>query len=345
MEDKKRLVYLDALRIIAILCVIFNHSGANGYFLYTTTDNLIVQIISILISSFCKIGVLLFFMISGALLLNKEESLTDIYLKRVLRYVIIILLFSFIRYVYLVQDGQITFYWKDLIRKITTGQIYVPYWFLYSYLGFLMCLPFFRKLAKALSNKDYIYLFILYVINGGVLGILARTFLGQIVISLPFVADMLVYPLFGYFLAHRIPKETETLKTVIIACVVAFIGLCINVCVTEYDHYAFGDWSESGLLPFVVFSAVTVFFVVRYFFERVSVCPAAEKIICTLGSCSFGVYLIEGYVKDYFGFIQQLLRNIMPNTLAALFYLLCIFLIGSAVTFILKKIPLIRKLL
>lgn len=345
MEHKKRLVYLDALRIIAIMCVIFNHSGANGFFLYTTTDNLIIQIISIFISSFCKIGVLLFFMISGALLLNKEEPLKDIYLKRVLRYVIVILVFSFIHYVYQVENGQITFDWKDLIRKITTNQIYVPYWFLYSYLGFLMCLPFFRKFANALSNKDYIYLFVLYVINGGVFGVLARTFLGQIYISMPFVADMLVYPLFGYFLAHRIPKEKESGTSVLIACAAAFIGLCLNVCIMEYDYHAFGDWSESGLLPFVVFSAVAVFYAVRYFFERVFVPAALEKIICTLGSCSFGVYLMECYVKDYFGFIQQLLRNIMPNTLASLFYLVFIFLIGSVITFILKKIPLIRKLL
>lgn len=344
MEQKKRVVYLDALRIIAILCVIFNHSGANGYFLFTTTDSVPVQIVSIFISSFCKIGVLLFFMISGALLLSKEESLKDIYLKRVLRYLIILLVFCFIRYVYQVHRGEIIFDWKDLIRKITTGQIYTPYWFIYSYMGFLMSLPFLRKMVKVMSDTDYIYLFVLYVIGGGVFGVLARTFIGQLVISIPFTADVLVYPLFGYFLAHRIPQEKQTPKTVVLACVAAFIGLCLNVCVTRYDYQIFGGWSESGMLLFLVFSPVAVFYVTKYFFDHVKVPALLEKIICILGSCSFGVYLLEGYVKGYFGFLQYYLHLFLPKLLSSMFYLLCIFFIGSIVTFILKKIPVIRKL-
>ena len=344
MEQKKRVVYLDALRIIAIMCVIFNHSGANGYFLYTTTESVPIQIISIFISSFCKIGVLLFFMISGALLLTKDESLKDIYVKRVLRYLIILFVFCFLRYIYHVHRGEITFYWKDLIRKITTGQIYTPYWFIYSYIGFLACLPFYRKLVKVLTYNDYIYMIVLYAVAGGIFGVLARTFLGQIVISFPFVGDMLVYPLFGYFIAHEIPKEKQTLKSVILSCIVALIGLSLNVCVTQYDHIIFGDWTEAGLLLFTIFSAIAVFYAVKYFFEHVNVPVFFEKLLCLLGGCSFGVYLLEGYVKDYFGFIQKYLRLFLPGLVAAICYLVCIFLIGSAITFIMKKIPLIRKL-
>lgn len=345
MEQKKRLVYLDALRILAIMCVIFNHSGNNGFFLYTTTDNVLVQVVSIFISSFCKIGVLLFFMISGALLLGKEESIKELYLKRVLRYIIILFVFSFIRYIYLVHNGQITFGWKDLIRKITTGQIYTPYWFLYSYLSFLISLPILRKIAKTLNTMEYLYLFVLYVISGGIFGVLARTFLGQIVIAVPFTADVIIYPLLGYFIAYKIPKEKETLTSILIACIAAFSGLCINDFITEYDYHIFGGWTEGGLSLFVIFSAAAVFLIAKYFFEHIHLPAFLEQFICTLGSCTFGVYLMECYIKDYFGFIQKMLTTVMPRPVAAFLYLFCILLIGAAITYVLKKIPVIRKLL
>lgn len=345
MEQKKRFAYLDALRIIAIMCVIFNHSGANGYFLYTTTNRLPVQLISIFISSFCKIGVLLFFMISGALLLKKEESLKELYLKRVLRYLIILFVFSLIRYSYLAYHGQITFYWKDLIRKITTGQIYTPYWFLYSYLGFLVSLPILRKIAKALNPNEFLYLFGLYVLAGGIFGVLARTFLGQIAISIPFAADMIVYPLMGYFIAYCIPSGKDNSKTLLLTCLCAFLGLCLNVFITEYDYHVLGGWSEGGLSLFVIFSAAAVFYGVKFFFDHIPIPAFLEKIICSVGECTFGVYLLECYVKDYFGFIQKLLAAIIPARLAAILYLFCIMLIGTAITYILKKIPFIRKLL
>lgn len=344
MEKTKRYVYLDALRILAIMCVIFNHSGVNGFFLYTTTDNFIVQCVSIFISSFCKIGVPLFFMISGALLLRKEESYKELFFKRILRYIVILIVFCFIHFVYRVHRGEISFHIADFVRSTATGQIYMPYWFLYSYLGFLIGLPILRRMAKVLEKNEFLYLFLIYVIAGGIFGILARTQVGSIAVAIPFTADVIAYPLLGYFIVNRIEQTEYTVKNLLILIALAVVGLGIDVAVTQYDYHTFGGWSEAGLSLFIIFPAAAVFYAVKYFFDKKSLPTVLENIICIMGSCTFGVYLLEGYIKDYCGIIQKYMCLVMPNALAAIIYLFCIMIIGVIITFILKKIPVIKKL-
>lgn len=345
MKSTKRLVYLDFLRIVAILTVLYCHTGTGGYLLHTLTDNTLKQIICIFISSFSRIGVPLFFMISGALLLNKEESFKDLFVKRILRFLIILIIFSTIRYIYLIPEEYEVFNLKELIRNICTGYIYTAYWFLYSYIGFLFSLPILRKMAKSFSSNDYIYLFVVYVVFASVFSVLARTFLGQIKIVVPVATDIIVYPLMGYFIAHKLPEIFNTKKALIGGILMGIAGLILNVCVTMYDHYLFRDWNESGLLLFAMLPTVSVFYIAKYLFDHVHIPALVEKIICVLGSCAFGVYLLEWVIKDFFGPIwQRILGVIFTGYYLNVIYIVFIMLTGMLVTFILKKIPLIKKL-
>lgn len=326
------------------MCVIFNHSGVSGFSLYTTTDNFAIQCISIFISSFCKIGVPVFFMISGALLLGKEESGRELFVKRILRYIIILCVFCTIHFLYRVHKGEISYHFADLVRQTATGQVFMPYWFLYSYLGFLIGLPILRRMAAAFEKNEYLYLFLIYVIAGGVFGLIARTPVGSIAVAIPFTADIIVYPMLGYFLANKLEEKYLCAKPLLCLTAASVIGLMLDVAVTQYDYRTFGGWSEAGLSLFIIFPATALFCAVKYFFGKVQPAPLIEKAVCTIGSCTFGVYLLEGYIKDYCGFIQKYMCLVMPNALAAVIYLFCIMLIGAFVTYLLKKIPIIRKL-
>ena len=97
-NQNKRIIYLDILRVIAIFFVIFNHTGIDGFFLFSlkSPSHLPFWIYSF-ISVFSKFAVYIFFMISGSLYLKKENlSLKDIFLKKILKIVIITLIFSII---------------------------------------------------------------------------------------------------------------------------------------------------------------------------------------------------------------------------------------------------------
>lgn len=345
MDSTKRQVYFDVLRIIAILCVLFNHSGESGYFIFTLTDKIPLQIISILVSSLSKMGVPLFFMISGALLLKKEESLKDLYLKRVLRYIIIIFVFCGLYYFYQCQLNHTPFDFKEMIRQTTTGQTQTSYWFLYSYLGFLVSLPLLRKIATAFSEKDYIYLICLYITGVGIFGLLARTFIGQIVVYIPFAVDILAYPLLGYFFAEKQSSREDSRKILWLMIFLAIIGLILNIAITEYDNYLFKGWNESGLSAFVILPTIATFYITKYIFDRVTVPSALRKILCTLGSCTFGVYVLECYIKAYFGPYLQRVLAFLPYTVENMLYIVLIMLTGCGVTYIFKKIPVVQKLL
>ena len=104
--DNKRLD-IELIRIIAVFFVIFNHTGTMGYFLFASYEPRSIQYwIYLFISVFCKISVPLFFMITGALMLNrKEESLRYLWKHRVLHICCILIIWSFFIIMVLVKEG------------------------------------------------------------------------------------------------------------------------------------------------------------------------------------------------------------------------------------------------
>jgi surface polysaccharide O-acyltransferase-like enzyme len=78
--------------------VVFNHTGNNGYKMYLDVMDQPMHSLILGYSAFIKIAVPLFFMASGALLLKCEEPYSKILLKRVLRFVIVLVVVSFIFY-------------------------------------------------------------------------------------------------------------------------------------------------------------------------------------------------------------------------------------------------------
>lgn len=93
-----RKLYLDLIRAVSIFLVIFNHTGIKGFMLYSVATQSPLYPFYMFLSVACKPAVPLFWMVSGALLLPKEESIGRVYRHRVLRMVIVLVLFSAIYY-------------------------------------------------------------------------------------------------------------------------------------------------------------------------------------------------------------------------------------------------------
>ena len=134
----KKKYYLEVIRILAILMVMYNHSAA---FMSFSNQSGVEYAISFLFSMVCKGAVPLFFMVSGALLLGKNESGKDLFQKRILRMILVIVIFSFLYYMKLVLKGERPFAPFSFLLSLPTDLVYLPYWFLYSYLGVLTILP------------------------------------------------------------------------------------------------------------------------------------------------------------------------------------------------------------
>lgn len=209
--NPKKKIYLELLRIIAIILVLYNHTDLKGFWIFSVTENQILSNIYMFLACVTNINVPLFFMISGALLINKEESYKDLFIKRILKYIIIIFLFQFIAYCLHVRENfSEWFSLSYFLKEIYSSGIMASFWFLYSYLAILIVLPFIRKMAINMSNKDYRYLFLLYVLFIGIIPILEYVVFKDkyhLNLTLPIITvEGVFYFMMGYFLEHRLKK-------------------------------------------------------------------------------------------------------------------------------------------
>ena len=90
-------LYLDFLRIVAIFMVVYLHTGKYGVQVYAYSTSAIERALGYFFAIITsEVPVPLFFMISGALLLEKEESLSQLFQKRILKILFILLFFCYV---------------------------------------------------------------------------------------------------------------------------------------------------------------------------------------------------------------------------------------------------------
>lgn len=151
-----RRVYIDFLKVIAIYMVLFNHTGVSGFVLFTVRQGTKMYFPLMFNAILIKIAVPLFFMASGALLLGKEESYGDLLRKRFLRFLVVLVVASLISYLYTcLRQGTQTFSVGYFLTTLYTSRLSGSYWYLYAYLAYILMLPLLRKLAKAMTVREY----------------------------------------------------------------------------------------------------------------------------------------------------------------------------------------------
>lgn len=348
----KRNIHLEIIRIFALICIVFNHTGENGYLLFQVTDHLFVRAFSIFLSNFCKIGVPLFFMISGALLIPKKESLKELFVKRILRIVIIIVVFSFIYYIrFYLQHPEYGFNLFFFAKLIYSEPFITPYWFLYSYLTFLLILPFLRRLALALSDEEYLYLSILAVVFLFLIKIPEYVLDCAVNISIPLLTMTIIFPLLGYFIENRLQKKYFSHRYSVHAWAAILLNGCASILMTYLYHSKSGIYDVIFVEKFNLLPAAAVFFIIKYSCDRFGQSVSdggtyapfskrTERAVLYVGSCTFCTYLFEEMLRiDLFIKMFAQLSPPLPTLLVCILYIICMFVAGIAISSFLKRLP------
>lgn len=145
----------DIIRVIAIVMVICIHcmmplrdsliEGANSI------SNWVCALYYAIISA----GVPMFFMLSGTLLLGKDEPCLTFYKKRFSRLLIPFIIWSIIVYtlsaLFLPAQGCV-FYVKDFLHLLLTKGVNAAYWFVYMLLVFYLLTPICRIVISRIHN-------------------------------------------------------------------------------------------------------------------------------------------------------------------------------------------------
>ena len=357
--DNKRLD-IELIRIIAVFFVIFNHTGTLGYFLFASYEPRSIQYwIYLFISVFCKISVPLFFMITGALMLNrKEESLRYLWKHRVLHICCILIIWSFFYYMVLVKEGGEAFNIVRFFRQLYVYNWNFSFWYLYVYIALLICLPLLQKIAQSLSNKDYIYMTILYITFKMIIPSLqyilwrGRYTLNNNIDLGWITSNIVIFPLMGYFLSYRV-KEFWNKKRILILWGINICTILMSCYLTYYRASVMGVCNEESSQAFhdtfVLINCITVFVTCQYLNDKSQLLSKISKQIISLGGCTFGIYLTHIYIKDHTAitrYISKLFQDIIPipRMLYAFIYCIIIFICGYIITLLLKKIPFIKRI-
>ena len=343
-NSTNRKAHVDVIKILAILLVIFNHTGNDGFLAYQRQSNLFLQIVQMFFTSFCKIAVPLYFMCSGALLLGKEESIQKLWKKRILKFVIVTIGFTIVYYVFLsVRDhNPIDISW--ILRTMYSSSTFSfsgSYWFLYSYIAFLIMLPVFRIIAKYITKEVMIYLFALHALFSGVLPIFEFYLgLGSLAISVPFATSyVFFYPLVGFYLEKNEISLLDNKKNLLIVCIMSMLSIISSIMVS-LKAFKNENLTENYFALFGGFVVILVYLLIRDICKKASKRPLLQNIIREVSGCTFGIYLLHGFA---FIFINDV--YVGGRYLDAWIKVPCVFISSLLIVFVLRRIPIINKLL
>ena len=346
--------YLDVVKIIAILLVIFNHTGSRGYVLFTEYHDVSQwkYYFYMLFGIFAKMGVPLFIMCSGVVLLGKKENIKSVIKNRFFKYLIALIIFSAINYMYqfycMHTIDRLSI--KDFMITIYTSKMATAYWYLYAYLAYILVIPFLRLLNENMKQNHYEYLILLVFalrIWGSIQLLLWG---GNIVLNSSFsfyiTSDFFFFPLVGYYLdQYKLGKKRSSIKIrMLIVSLLAVALSCISV---NRWCEVLGEWKEGtcqnflNSFPFIF--AICLFWYIKDIFDRNN-CPIkVKKSIRLLGEGTFGVFLFEGICRNITDFVYTELYNNIGSMTASILWVLAAFTLGEIITYIIKKVPIINR--
>ena len=341
MTNQNRILYLEKLRILALLLVLYTHSNRAGVVYYEQPATVLGFWVSLFMLPISQCCVVLFFMISGAVLLDRQESLKKTYLHRVLPMAIVTALFVLIQYIQKCFDGNQTFSVINYSMALYSGGSITEHWFLYAYLSFLMLLPFLQGMTIGVKkNIYYRYLFILMLAMNTFFPMWeAVSDWEKAGFSLPLLANIVFYPLMGHYVEKSGDAFLENKKVLTLANVLGIL-LAVGNCLMNYHSLTVGE-KTAYMTTFLPYFSCLIFWNMKIY--------GAGKKYCQFwsfaGAGVFGTYLIEPQLRHIFDPLRNYVLSLPVPYLANLFVLLLMAFFGIIFTNLVKKLPGMKLLL
>lgn len=331
---------MEFMKIAAAFLVIVNHTNSASLYPALST----AWLASVVGFFFSKIAVPVFLLISGALLLRKRDT-TKQWIMRIVRIVVVIIAFSAIYYFRANSAMLGAMSLPDFFKTIYTKNITNAFWYLYTYLGLLLMLPLFQKMALTFSRNEFR---LLLIVSMGIMGIVPLlTNLFSLAPSSYFTISLLS-PYIGLFFAgHYIEKYVRVDRRLCLGSCGLFLALiALQAAVSWFRYpqdpkaYALFDDRTTVL---ITTSAVCFYCICKYAFSAIRFPQWLLKAICYIGGLTFGVYLFSDLViSGTFSLGIKLLAG-MPVMLGMFVWEIMIFIAAAIPTALLRAIPFLRR--
>lgn len=303
MIKKEHIYYFDYLKVIASLMVIMIHASAPPLIRYLPGGNALF-ISDLNFVTFFRVisdsAVPLFFMINGALLLNKKYDFR--FKKSFLRVFYPLIIWSIIG-VLVASFYSPSFDFKANLLKILgvsipynlTKKLYNIYnayhfWYIYTLLSIYLIISPLKKMVVNLAQKDYLYLITIWLIFQLVIPLLSYYFKITTVYKPYLFTDFLGFYLLGYYLNNTIVNKNNKPKNTLFLLFI--IAVSIPWILTWYSNLHAKKLDTFFITNLTPIHATILFVIAKITFTK------PNKIMSCLSKLSFAAYCCHAIVFD-----------------------------------------------
>jgi len=325
---KERIFYYDLLRAFAIIAVIICH--VDFYFGNITTPVGIIA--KMTFHDIGRIGVPIFLMISGALLLNRDyPSLGDFIKRRFTRIVT-----PFIFWIILITLTNIHFHKSyAYMWNVFIGNPSIM-WYFWTLIGIYLAIPIINIFIKEYGEKGVKYFLAIWFIT-----IILNTFSMYPLFpyfKLDWFAGFIGYPVLGYYLSTKKFNFSDG-KMWKIGLLILIVSLAVFVFADK--TYGFASLTLMYQNIIIVFMGIGMYLFIEYLdkenkFNSIKN-NAIGKAISSISLCSYGMYFSHVIVIMFMSKI-----NPHSNVLFPAMFALTIFL-SWLLPYVFSEIPYVKK--
>jgi len=336
----------NLIRIVAVFQVVLVHLS---YVIFFKDDLLSANWMAAnFYDSFSRMGVPLFFMVSGYLLLGKTEPLPDFFRKRFVKVGIPTLfwsIFYLFRSVDAYSSGKMSppAIALSILKAMYLGDVEIHLWFLYILVGIYFVVPILRMFVSAASRRDLAYFIGMWFVASSLLEMTQWLTGFTTALVIPVVTGYVGYFVMGHYLASiELSRRGRILSAmgIVIAIAVTFFGTNIlSANAGPIDSYFYSYFS-----PPTVLAAVFGFLLLKDLGQNPG---KAGRVMRVVSANSFGIYLIHIFVigslqKGVFGF--RLYSWMGPTWYMIPLTAMAVFFTSFVIVFVLRKIPVLKML-
>lgn len=328
----------ELIRNISFIMVIFIHI-ANYFCRAFGQISTHEYLFALTINTVSRVSVPCFFMITGALLLGRQESVSKC-LKRAKHFAIVLIAWSVIYYIFNTYYTKQPWQWTLFLDDPAEDHL----WYLYVLIPIHIVLPFLQAMCRGMDEKlehafaciGTIWLFALHLLT---------------YISVDFYFDLpifdgrsyIYYLYMGYYVMkyhHKIFNNIKVLATVFLTSTIGNIIVVYLYSSLINDHYE--RTLEYGN-PLVIMSSLSFFALIITLNERyLKWSDKSKKLMDIAASYSFGIYLVHIIFLDIYK------MNVTPDQYSVYLSIPLLFIVilvaSSFIVHLIRLLP-FRKIL
>lgn len=342
-KNVKRIEYISLASVISAIAVIYLH--ANCFWNFSTSRSWFTANI---IESFFYFAVPVFFMISGAMLLdfNKKYGMNTYFKKRITKTVIPYIIWSFIGlfieifYIHNIKPADVNLAY--IVNGLINGNLVQIYWFFIPLFCIYLSIPVFAYLNNKNKKDILIYVAAITFILNILIPFIISVF--NLPISYSISVDVCGGSLFFALVGYLLHKYELSKKQRVIFYLLAIFGLLLHILGTYYLSMGAGEiiktYKGYTNLPSVLYS-IGIFIFIKYGLVNIMKIGTINKIVHFLDYYTFGIYLIHWYLLK---FIMITFNLSNTSIIFRLFSPIIVLIMSVIVIYLIRKIPIIKNI-